>query len=719
IVAALTDEGDEGNRLKRRIYQLESKVKALADDNPGTRLSTLWKRGINEMLSGRSVGDDDAKALNIDMKAVGGALNVDGEVLTCNTRIASRLFESVIKHQWIERSADFTNELDSLIHDLDGVLAADFAQSPEGMSAEHLKAAAGSEKEDSVNYEAMSSILKQSDLVKQIPEARRKRLEETLAILRGVQPIFVGQATSDTSKTVSNLRIEVVENDCSAAVHRFADQMATLVDFFKAVRIAKLEIENKYHPPVHDPFFARFGVMHLTVDEFALCPPVLLTLTNEFFSGPDKGAVLDILGAGIPIKILMQLDDLFYNGDSANDLAVALSWPSRLANMAVSLNNVYVLQSPVSNPALLQRGFVDGFQYDGPALFSVYTGSRDNQPGLTMYHNAAAATESRIFPSLAYNPAGGDTLDDRADIMDNPQVERAWPSESFSYQNEVQDTFEIDLDFTPADFLACDVRLARHFWRVPASKWHADMVPLAEFLQLDEAAAETKVPYLTAVGIDNEIERVVMTRLILSVVRRCELSWRYIQELGGVDNSFASKALEQEKDRLIEEKDQQVSAVETQYQDELNRNLGDLTRELIQRMVEEVTSGGGIGAPEVAAPAGPAPPEAVPEAPETTEAPPAPEAVEEEEDEDEVSFDDPYIDTPLCTTCNECTNINSRMFAYNENKQATIKDATAGTYAELVQAAEKCPVHIIHPGKPKNPDEPGLDGLIERGAKFN
>jgi len=98
---------------------------------------------------------------------------------------------------------------------------------------------------------------------------------------------------------------------------------------------------------------------------------------------------------------------------------------------------------------------------------------------------------------------------------------------------------------------------------------------------------------------------------------------------------------------------------------------------------------------------------------------PAPEAVEEEEEEDEVSFDDPYIDTPLCTTCNECTNINSRMFAYNENKQATIKDPTAGTYAELVQAAEKCPVHIIHPGKPKNPDEPGLDALIERGAKFN
>ena len=63
--------------------------------------------------------------------------------------------------------------------------------------------------------------------------------------------------------------------------------------------------------------------------------------------------------------------------------------------------------------------------------------------------------------------------------------------------------------------------------------------------------------------------------------------------------------------------------------------------------------------------------------------------------------DEPYIETPRCSTCNECTQINPRMFAYDENQQARIVDASAGSYRELVEAAESCQVAIIHPGKPK------------------
>ena len=77
--------------------------------------------------------------------------------------------------------------------------------------------------------------------------------------------------------------------------------------------------------------------------------------------------------------------------------------------------------------------------------------------------------------------------------------------------------------------------------------------------------------------------------------------------------------------------------------------------------------------------------------------------------------DDPYIETPRCTSCNECTQINDKMFAYDANKQAYIANADAGTYRQLVEAAENCQVSIIHPGKPRNPDEPGLDELIRRG----
>ena len=82
------------------------------------------------------------------------------------------------------------------------------------------------------------------------------------------------------------------------------------------------------------------------------------------------------------------------------------------------------------------------------------------------------------------------------------------------------------------------------------------------------------------------------------------------------------------------------------------------------------------------------------------------------------SPDEAYIETARCSTCNECTTINSKMFAYNANKQAYIADITAGTYAQLVEAAESCQVSIIHPGKPRNLNEPGLDELLKRAAAF-
>lgn len=77
-----------------------------------------------------------------------------------------------------------------------------------------------------------------------------------------------------------------------------------------------------------------------------------------------------------------------------------------------------------------------------------------------------------------------------------------------------------------------------------------------------------------------------------------------------------------------------------------------------------------------------------------------------------------YIETARCSTCNECTLINPRMFAYNADRQAYIADASAGTYRELVEAAESCQVAIIHPGAPRDPSEPGLAELIERAAAF-
>ena len=88
------------------------------------------------------------------------------------------------------------------------------------------------------------------------------------------------------------------------------------------------------------------------------------------------------------------------------------------------------------------------------------------------------------------------------------------------------------------------------------------------------------------------------------------------------------------------------------------------------------------------------------------------------DDADDITME-AWIDSSRCTTCNECTNLNKKMFSYNADKQAYIKDASAGTFQQLVTAAERCPVSIIHPGTPLNPKEKDLEKWVKRAEPFN
>jgi len=57
--------------------------------------------------------------------------------------------------------------------------------------------------------------------------------------------------------------------------------------------------------------------------------------------------------------------------------------------------------------------------------------------------------------------------------------------------------------------------------------------------------------------------------------------------------------------------------------------------------------------------------------------------------------------------------------ARHPSNQAFISDLNAGTYLQMVEAAEICPSKCIHPGKPWDDSEPDLDELVERAKVFN
>jgi len=216
------------------------------------------------------------------------------------------------------------------------------------------------------------------------------------------------------------------------------------------------------------------------------------------------------------------------------------------------------------------------------------------------------------------------------------------------------------------------------------------MVPVREFLDLDAAAAADKVPYILMIDDNDGVHRVIVAEPLIEAARRCRAQWRSLQELAGIKNSHAARAVAAEKRIWQEQKDKELAALQSQPTPAAKAPAAAVTAK-----VEAATT-----AKTEAVPASEAPPA------ETAEAAAAP-------------SDDPYIETPRCTSCDECTQINNRMFAYDDNKQAYIADLDAGTYRQLVEAAESCQVAIIHPGKPRNQNEPGLAELMARAELFD
>ena len=718
LVAGVTDEGETGERLKQHIYRIEPEIRALADDGQTAGLLGLWDRAAKSLLSRSQLAHDKKEQLRENLARTRQTLT-DVEMIACDSDAPQRLLAGLAVRQWRERCADLRSEIDSLAQQLADMLSIDFNNSPEGRDAEHLRESTATD--DSIDFSTLSSILSSSHLDRALPKKRSKRIKTALEAILKVKPLIDYDPENPQAGTDLPFAIDAQYSNCAAALEENESRMLLFTDFFRAMAIARLELDNRYKEEVHDAYFKEFNLSNLNEAELAMCPPVLLSFKCSDLVIEDIHLLLGVLTSDVPIKVLMQLDDLYVRNGPARQSVVAVNWPARLASLAMSATRSYVLQSPLSRLPVLSQGILDGLAYHGPALFSVYVGNDQNRASLPRYFDAGSAMESRVFPVFTFNPGNGTTLRERLDIQNNNQIEQDWPIDQFRYRTADGSEKTLDLKFTPAGFLLNDKRFTDQYWCVPQNYQHDYMLPLQEYMARDSSEVEDKIPYIRTVDADGCIQRVTMTRHVVGMVRECAAFWRNLQELGGVNNSYTLFQVEQEKARLEQEKEQEIGAVQEKYEVQLEQHIGTLTEEIVGRIAGQLLQTGAMPVSPMAQPmpaAAPASAEAPAAAePETAEAP-APAPVEEEEEEEASALDDPYIDTPLCTSCEDCIKVNNQIFAYDGNKQAYIKDAAAGPYKDLVRAAEKCPVKIIHPGKPKNPDEPGLEDLLKRAAPF-
>ena len=685
-------QGDDGERVRKHALRLEQEIRTLAMQGAGGTLSALWDRAVSRLAK------EADESLADSLKRTRAAIKVDGDLADCDAAMPAR----VARHAWStvqkQKARTFAKKLERLNLKLSEILRADFERSEGGRSARHLKETVGTTHGKLFDFDAMSKILGQSLPKEGLPEARRQRIRDLLAVLKS-QQFF---AASQDAQEASPKPYSFVFESCGAALEAYGKRMQKATELAKTIEIAELEIAGQYNPAKHDALFAEFGSNGLDPQDLTDLPDYLVCVNVNQLQGTEQTKLMEILSSGLPIKVLLQTDDILEESP-LGDLNLNAGARSRqIANMAIGLNEVYVLQSSSSNIYRFRDKILKGLTYRGPALFNVYSGASGKASGLAPYLAAAAAMESRAFPAFTYDPSAGSNWASRFLLEGNSQLDLDWPVQGFFYEDEEHQSVTEDVAFTLVDFVASDRRYTKHFARVPRKNWNGSLTAVDQSIAGLSSSFPDKVPCLLMVDGDNALQKVIVDQKLLREARRCRDTWHSLQELSGINNSHAEALLARERKAWEEQMAQEIEAVRA-------------------AAAAEAAAAAAAAAPAAAAPVAAAAPAAAPVAAPAAPAAPAPAAAEPEAPaaaEPEKSPDDAYIETPRCSTCNECTTINNRMFAYDGNKQAYIADITAGTYAQMVEAAENCQVAIIHPGKPRDPNEPGLEDLIQRAAAF-
>jgi ferredoxin len=656
---AAAPQGPQGDAMRKRALHIERLVReAVANGAQGTLLQA-WDTAV------AGAGTDDA--WRREMTAVRNALSVDGELAGCDSRLPSRF----LRHAWAvvqgEKARAARLRIDALVLRLEGILRADYARSAVAFQAANLQQTFGGTHQALFNFATMSRLLSPAASQGGLDTPRRARIEWALRTLR--EQAFFPPPGDPRAHEAGNGGFAF--DNVSAALDTYRQRLPDMLSLLKALSLAELEVEGQFVEQLHAPIFDGMQSQDFTAAELQFFPDYLVTLDSD---APGVQADLgNALSSGMPVKVLLEVRDLLEEAAPGQGRFSFGMRGSQLASMAMTFGDAYVLQSAASNLLQMRDGIQRGLRHAGPTLFSVYAPA-DGESTLPGYLAAASAMQSRAFPAFSYDPGRGSDSATRFSLENNPQPDVDWPLEFLTYADQDLQAVTEELAFTFVDFLLADRRHSRHFAVIPRANWGEGLISARQWLESPPADAATGLPYVLAVDDADLLCRVVVDERMMRAAQRCRDAWHRLQELGGIHDSRAEALLVREK-ALWE----QARAVEA----------AALAPAAIPATPGEQPSIAAAVADPVAA---------------EVEAAPNPDIA--------------YIETLRCSSCNECTLASPKMFAYDQNKQAYITDLKAGTYRQLVEAAESCQVSVIHPGKPWNPDEPGLDELIERARPF-
>ncbi len=574
-----------------------------------------------------------------------------------------------------------------------------------------------------VDVTALSSQLPARRGSQPLGDERGQRITECLEQLQGwlsggedalPEVVLLHPDLVDAEHLPHGVRSVIHEAGLTAAAGYFEIQARRMVDLFKALRIARLESDDSFTDN-HADALAELDWQALSADELALVPPVVVLERSRRIFGGGLGSLSGLLRTGRPIHVIV-IDDDTGLGPVESSGARAATHPD-LGYLAIAHRDALVLQSSLAEPAHLYAGLGRLTQSLRPSLAVVASPAwhRPVDPWIQL----TAAHYGRATPCFLYDPEAGSTWAACFELTPNPQMDEDWPQLTVRVADEESGTQEQTEVFTWAHAALVTPEARKGVRVLPLAAWSDEQIPIADYLGLDQETRSRCIPYVWVVANDGELQRAILTREMAYTCTDRLSGWCTLLELAGHRGEYIQRT----RAAAEETADEQRKLLQEQHAQDLAATRDSAAGDAMQALAQALLTPGGAGLSTLLDGAGDAATSiAAPPSGEERELP-AGESAEEEveapaDTAEDASLGDCYIESVLCSSCNDCTKLNNRLFVYDANKQATIGDPMAGSYAELVKAAEACPSACIHPGAPRPDDKTATPALLRRARKF-
>nr|VFK52618.1 MAG: 4Fe-4S single cluster domain-containing protein [Candidatus Kentron sp. TUN] len=723
LMADFSTEANQKRLLEESLVRLEKHVIEIVDKGGETPMdaSMVLSQAISALQNSLRLGEKQHEQLKADLGQLMERIPV-GYFLPFSRRVPLYILAHVAKLRFRSQREKTLREVKQLTIGLTALLEVEKAKSIESIEPKMVLDSIGPSGSRFMDPLALSNLMDHSQGSQGMSPDRLQRVQETLQILEDDQIVgiesphltLVRNASTDgvcglfgadfPPELSQEWDFHESSDPFATAMAVFNEQTVMLIQLARAMRIASLDLENAYDAAIHDPWFASFDWYALSEEESKLAPVVLVVDSASNVVRNRLMGLSRLLRADRPIQILLEVQPGVDPGAETEDI-ISVDSRMELGYLGISYRRAIVTQSSATRPLHLLESFSMALQRERPALHLLGVGypareDTEHEQLLSPWLIDSAAVESRAHPLFRYDPTVGGKWWVPLSLVDNPQPVSDWPVHSFQYRTEDGAVTEIKMTFGFVDYALLDSRWWRYFYPVPDTLDAKEIIHLDDYLDLEPEQMVNRLPFLWAVYDDQNTRRTKLRRLIVSrtLVLACldrREFWRTLQALAGVHNHHVKAAVARVEAEAKGKADKQQALLVRKHHAELTKVRQEAGADALRRLADtllitDFTSPGATGLASSTVD------EILIEGQNEEHQETVHADIDSESDSELIT--EPWIDTPLCTSCNECIDLNQKLFVYNDDKQAEIGDLAAGTHAELVEAAEICPAKCIYPG---------------------